>query len=172
MVESVATLVEYTQWSGEIILRECAVLSDEQLKRDLGGSQGSLLRLLRHVYDAEQGWLKMIANRHLPPFDQLGGDSIGDAPETLGGLTAAWPELWSRWSGWFHTLTEDDLKQPVAARLPDGRAVSFTVADLIAHAVNHSTLHRGQMVTMLRMLGSPCQNVDLMGYLIQRQLAE
>jgi hypothetical protein len=28
------------------------------------------------------------------------------------------------------------------------------------------------MVTMLRMLGSPCRNVDMMGYLVRRHLAE
>ncbi len=170
-VDPVGLMVGYTAWAGAIVLQRCGELTDEQMHRDLGGSQGSLLNLLRHVYDAEQGWLQMLRERTVPPFDQLGGDTIGDAPETLAGLKEAWPKVWSGWLSWFESLTPDDLAQPIVSALPGGRPVSLTLGEFTLHALNHSTLHRGQMVTMLRMLGAPCRNVDMMGYLVRRKAA-
>ena len=164
--------VGYTAWAGAVVLESCAGLREEQLNRDLGGSQGSLLNLLRHVYDAEKGWLQMLSERHVPPFDQLGGDAIGDAPATLAGLREEWPKVWAHWEAWSASLTADDLAQPIASTLPGGTPIRLTLEEFALHAVNHSSLHRGQMVTMLRMLGAPCRNVDMMGYLVRRGLED
>jgi uncharacterized damage-inducible protein DinB len=168
--ESIELLVGYMAWAGGIVLRSCDGLTDEQMRRELGGSQGSLLNLLRHVYDAEKGWLQMLRERHVPPFDQLGGDSIGDAPETLEGLVAGWPKVWAEWSSWFEGVTPNDLGQPIETALPGGRPIRLSLREFTLHTLNHSSLHRGQIVTMLRMLGAPCRNVDMMGYLVRRRL--
>jgi uncharacterized damage-inducible protein DinB len=36
----------------------------------------------------------------------------------------------------------------------------------VLHVVNHSTLHRGQIITMLRQLGLQPPNNDLMTYFV------
>jgi uncharacterized damage-inducible protein DinB len=59
----IGLMVGYTAWAGAVVLHSCAGLRDEQLQRDLGGTQGSLLNLLRHVYDSEKRWLVMLTER-------------------------------------------------------------------------------------------------------------
>ena len=160
------SLVRYTAWSGMVVLQQCSMLSSEQMTRDLGGTQGSLLTLLRHIFDAERGWLQMLQQRSIPPLAELGGASVEHAPETLDELASAWPQVWSAWMAWVAFLEPNDLRQEMRLLLPDQTEKGVPLWSLVLHALNHSSLHRGQAVTMLRMLGAPCRNVDLMGFLL------
>ncbi len=53
----------------------------------------------------------------------------------------------------------------ISYRGVDGQVFAHTLADLIRHVVNHSTYHRGQLVTMLRQLGHTPPSTDFTRYL-------
>lgn len=162
-------MLDYTKWAGERLLSECSALQQQQLEAEFGGTLGSISRLLNHMYLAERDWLMMLQARALPALETMNADNVGkegliDVP----GLARLWPEVWAAWLSWMATLTPEDLESAVFSKLPDGRPLAFTVGELALHCFNHASMHRGQVITTLRMVGRPSRNCDLMGFLIAR----
>ena len=146
---------------------------EQQLSKELGGTLGCLGRLLQHMYVAERDWLKMLQDRALPPLGNMHADGPGcDLRMTISELAEAWPRVWADWTTWLESLQPVDLDAPVTAVLSARIEVPLTVGALAMHCFNHASMHRGQAVTMLRMLGRPSRNLDLMGYLITSALAD
>ncbi|MBN9616425.1 MAG: DinB family protein [Acidobacteriales bacterium] len=166
-------MLGYTKWAGERLLSECIALQQQQLEAESGGTLGSISRLLNHMYLAERDWLTMLQARALPALETMNADNVGkdgliDVPD----LARLWPEVWAAWHSWMATLTPEDLESTVLSRLPDGRPLTFTVGELMLHCFNHASMHRGQVITTLRMVGAPSRNCDLMGFLIARNLLD
>ena len=70
------------------------------------------------------------------------------------------PSMEARWSMVAHdqdtfiaTLTETVLTTPVSFERTQGQRWRLSLAHLMQHVVNHSSYHRGQVVTLLRQLG-------------------
>jgi uncharacterized damage-inducible protein DinB len=150
-------------WATRQLLKACALLTLVQLDGDLGASHSSVLRTFRHIYDGERVWLVRLVDAgvwRLP---------MEPAPEhSFDFLVQSWPELWRGYRQWIESAPDADLTHEFRTLLPD--------ADLwgprwqiVLHAVNHSTLHRGQIITMLRKLGFQPPNTDLTSYLIDMQ---
>lgn len=54
----------------------------------------------------------------------------------------------------------------------DGRTLRSAFWEMLQHAVNHGTYHRGQVTTMLRQLGAaPARSVDLIVFHRERHAA-
>jgi uncharacterized damage-inducible protein DinB len=62
-------------------------------------------------------------------------------------------------------LDEERLDTELAFRLLSGDASSMRLVDQMQHVANHATLHRGQIVGMIRQLGIEPPSTDLLFYL-------
>ena len=62
-------------------------------------------------------------------------------------------------------LDEDRLSADLPFRLLNGDPSSMRLVDQMQHVVNHATLHRGQIVGMIRQLGIEPPSTDLLFYL-------
>jgi len=71
-------------------------------------------------------------------------------------------------SQWLESASDVDLTDEVSTLLPDA-TIHGPRWQIALHAVNHSTLHRGQIITMLRTVGIPPPNTDLTSYLTAAQ---
>jgi uncharacterized damage-inducible protein DinB len=141
------------------VLNVCASLTAEQLDRSLGASHASILRTFRHVHDGERVWLQRLVeggSKRLPS---------GPAPEhSFEFLVQSWPELWRGYRKWLESASDADLVEELSTVLPDGGDFSVPRWQIVLHAINHSTFHRGQIVSMLRALGVQPPNTDLTRY--------
>jgi uncharacterized damage-inducible protein DinB len=154
----------YSAWATRQLLDACSTLTPDQLDSDLGASHTSILRTLRHIHDGERVWLRRLVevdNVHLPP---------GPAPEhSFEFLVQSWPELWEGYRQWLESASDDDLTCELSTLLPStvfagGANLCVPCWQIVLHAVNHSTFHRGQIVTMLRNLGIQPPTTDLTFY--------
>ena len=76
------------------------------------------------------------------------------APElTLDALRQKWPEIWNGFGHWLGDLPENSLMVELMLHLPGGVEQRFSRWKILRHVLEHSTLHRGQVVGMIRMLG-------------------
>ncbi len=57
------------------------------------------------------------------------------------------------------------MERMVAYKYMDGTPGSTPLAQVVLHLVNHATLHRGQVVGMLRQLGVKPPGTDFISYL-------
>ncbi len=141
-VESARTLFEYNRWANRLLLQAAGEISAEELDRDLRGSFSSLKGTLRHVLWGERSWLGYWRERSFG--DEL---SPADFPD-LAAIQESWDALEREQGAFFRELTEEKLGAPWPV---DEDA--YVLSELIQHAFNHSTHHRGQVVLMLRQLG-------------------
>jgi uncharacterized damage-inducible protein DinB len=148
----------YSAWATSQILEACSPLTPDQLDYDFGASHNSILRTLRHIHDAERVWLRRLEteDEQLPP---------GPAPEhSFQVLVESWPTLWMGYHHWLESATDADIEEKILTILPDEGDFFVPRWQIILHAINHTSYHRGQIVSMLRELKVQPPNTDLTCY--------
>ena len=149
----------YTAWATRQLLDACLPLTLDQLDGDLGASHSSILRTFRHIHDGERVWLRRLVevdNDRLPP---------GPAPEhSFEFLVQSWPALWEGYHQWLESASDADLTCVLSTFVPGDACFRVPRWEILLHVVNHSTFHRGQIVTMLRMVGVQPPVTDLTSY--------
>jgi len=145
------TDVHHSAWADQNILEGCARLSREEREHDFRISHGSILATLGHIYDGERVWLDCLATTADGGTWRL---PQGLAPQySLDALRQNWPEIWNGFDRWLRELPEASLAIELMLQLPGGVERRFPRWKILRHVLVHSTLHRGQIVGMLRMLG-------------------
>jgi uncharacterized damage-inducible protein DinB len=151
-------LFAYNWWANHQVLTAAQPLSADDFVRDLKSSFPSIRDTLVHVLGAEWIWLRRwngeSPREHPPEWKALG------CPELL----VRWHEHETEQEAFLAPLTDARLAQPVAYRNTRGVAFEEPLHQLVRHAVNHSTYHRGQVTTMLRQLGYIAASSDLILY--------
>ena len=57
-------------------------------------------------------------------------------------------------------LTDEAVRAPISFESRQGQQCEFSLAHMMQHVVNHSSYHRGQVVTLLRQLGQAPPGTD------------
>jgi uncharacterized damage-inducible protein DinB len=156
-------LFDYTEWANELAMEAAAKLPNDQLRRDFGISHKSIFGTLLHMAGAEWIWLERWNGRSpakAEAWSQWTTESCADLPT-----------LKERWNGVVHNrnryvsqLTDSSLADELAFKLLSGDPSSMRLVHQMQHVVNHSTMHRGQVVGMIRQLGIDPPSTDLIFY--------
>ncbi len=149
----------YSAWATGRVLETCSSLTEEQLGRNCGVSHSSLLQTLRHCHDGERVWLRRLVevdNDRLPR-----GSAPGHSFESL---VKSWPELWEGYRGWLEAASENDLTVELSTVLPDDAVFRVPRWQIVLHVINHTSFHRGQIITVLRGFGAQPPNTDLTAF--------
>jgi len=141
-VDSIRDFFAYNRWANQRLLEAAGELSPEELDRDLRGSFQSIKGTLRHLLWGERSWLRYWRD------DDFGPDLASTEFPDLPAIVAVWNALEEEKDVFVRELSDEKLR---AARSVDED--EYVLGELIQHALNHSTHHRGQVVMMLRQLG-------------------
>jgi uncharacterized damage-inducible protein DinB len=150
------SLFDYNRWANSRVLAASAKLSPEDFVRDLRSSHPSVRDTLVHVMGAEWLWLqrwKGTSPKSLP--------SAAGFP-TLASLKERWAEVEDEQAEFVSGVTEKSLETKIAYVNLQGEPFAYLLWQMMQHAVNHSTYHRGQVATMLRQLGAEPQATDML----------
>lgn len=156
------TDVRRSAWADQNLLEGCSALTPEELERDFRISHASILATLRHIYDGERVWLDCLRTTA-----DLGTWRLpqGPAPElSLDALRQKWPEIWDGFRTWLEGLTETRLAVELNLQLPGGAERRYPRWKILRHVLEHSTMHRGQVMGMIRMLGHQPPSTSPMDY--------
>jgi uncharacterized damage-inducible protein DinB len=154
--------LSYSAWANELLLNTSNALTADELNRDLGASHATVLRTLRHIYYAERVWLKRLRANAMPPLVEIGDQRLfcDPPPEPdLPTLHKNWPAVSEGFQQYAQARPEGDLSGELR-----GVDCSIPIWKLLQHNVNHSTLHRGQVLSMLRQLGKQPPNLDIFSF--------
>ena len=157
-------LFEYTQWANALVQDAAAQLSDEQLHGYVGISHGSIFGTLLHMAGAEWIWLERW-HGHSPAGPEAWVLWKTDTCPDLATLRERWQEVNDRRTAFLAELDITRLIGPAPFTLLSGEADTLLLIDQMQHVVNHATLHRGQVVGMIRQLGIAPPATDLLFYL-------
>lgn len=156
-MEEIRELYAYNRWANRRILGAAAALEPASFGKNMGSSFPSVRDTLVHILAAEWVWLarwKGSSPTGLPSWDLATCDDVRER----------WAEVEAEQQAFVEALTEADRRREVAYRDTSGRAWESQLDHMLRHVVNHSSYHRGQVITMLRQLGAETVGTDLIRY--------
>ena len=157
-------LFDYTEWANALTLNAAAELSDEDLRRDFKISHCSIFATLLHMAGAEWIWLERWQGRS-PAGKEAWSLWTTDSCADLQVLNQRWREAIERRAQLISELEEPVLAAELSFKLLSGDPSTLRLVNQMQHVVNHATLHRGQVVGMIRQLGIAPPSTDLLFYL-------
>lgn len=146
-LDEVRELFAYNAWANRKILEACAALPEEQYRRDLNSSHGGIHGTLAHIVWAEQLWLHRWLMRPNPAVAQ------GRDLATIGAVRVRWEEIEAERGRLLAGFSEARLEEMRTVKPSAGGEYQHTFNQMFHHTVDHSSYHRGQVVTMLRQVG-------------------
>jgi uncharacterized damage-inducible protein DinB len=156
-VNILRTHLDYTAWASNRLLEVAAKLSPEELTRDFGTADKSVVGTLAHVFAADRIWMARIEGKPPAKF-------ITDEDRDLALMNRDWPGLLGVWKQWAAGLNGESLAQSASYKDLKGNAYTTPYWQIILHVVNHGTHHRGQVSGFLRTMGHVPPPLDLMAY--------
>jgi uncharacterized damage-inducible protein DinB len=148
--EEIRLHVCYSGWASRRLLDAALALSEEEQRREFSVSHSSLIGTLEHIFFADRIWFaRMVDPRVLKSEEPL---------------PVAWPQLQKRWEDWAAAVSHQDIVRVLEYKDLKGNDHRTPVWQIVLHAVNHATLHRGQAMSLLRQLGVAPPPTDLIYY--------
>lgn len=156
---TILTHLDYSLWASSKLLDAASRLSPEEITRDLHVSHSSVLATLQHIYYADRTWLSRLEGRQIDFADPAPGP-------TLDQLKEHWPPVLHGLKA--YAAAETDLNRELTSRRLNGDTFTLARWKILLHVVNHATLHRGQVMAMLRQLGHVPPATDLFYFYLQQ----
>ncbi len=151
-------LFDYTHWANHLVLDAAETISVEEQMRDRGVSHQSIHGTLLHMLFAEWVWLgRWQGNSPSVPL------RAEDYPD-LAAIRAYWHQIEGEYADFLSKLTEESLQANITYKDIAGNEHRNPLCLLMQHVVNHATLHRGQVVAMIRQLGIKPPATDFLFY--------
>ncbi|MBI2270099.1 MAG: hypothetical protein HYU69_07030 [Bacteroidetes bacterium] len=149
--------VTYNHWANDRLSGVMLKIDPALLDKEVKSSFPSLRKTVHHIWDAELAWMSRLKEEAVnwPPSAQFKEPTINQfliASKDFIEFGA------SKENSYFSGSTSyKNIK---------GNTFSTTNHGIIMHCMNHSTFHRGQLITILRELGvSELPSTDLIAFL-------
>jgi uncharacterized damage-inducible protein DinB len=131
--------LRYSAWASHKVVEAVSAIPIADCERPVGISHGSLLGTLSHILWADWLWF----TRVVEPMEKPG--------QTREALETIWPELQAKWIAWAERASDAEINGIVEYKsILDGQMARTPAYQIVLHVVNHATLHRGQVMGMLR----------------------
>jgi uncharacterized damage-inducible protein DinB len=151
-------LAKFNIWANEMIISWLEQISDEQWELEVINSFNSIKETTLHIVSAEHAWHQRLLN--VENIAWLQSEYNGTKEETLA--------LWRTQSENLHAFVANfggELDDKLSFKRLNGDQYSMPIYQVFAHVFNHSTYHRGQLVTMLRQVGfTQVSSTDLLAF--------
>lgn len=158
MKELLCAFTAYNVWANRKLIDALAGVPPTLLDEPMGGSFATIRKTIYHIWDAQVIWLTRLqgASPASWPSASYGDDFSGydvyflQQSEDFDRFVSTRPDSYFEDMCFYRNLNGDSLKT--------------RNGDIILHCMNHSTYHRGQVITFLRQSG--IQDVPHTDYLI------
>jgi uncharacterized damage-inducible protein DinB len=153
-LQEIKTLHAYNSWANNRIFDGVAGLPEDKYLQDMKGSHGGIHTTMIHLVGAEKIWLERFQGNPQPFLDK-------NPPATLAELKKVWEKVGYDTAKWLGTMTDRNLGETFQMKTAKGDTFTHVYWQAFQHLINHSSYHRGQVVTMLRQLGVKPPSTDL-----------
>ena len=153
--EGIKALHEWTHECLDLVFDHAAKLPEPLFTKEIDGfGIASVRNLLTHILYCEEGWV--LALQALP-FTEW---KYADYP-TVASLREAKKKVFAATLRYLDGLSEAQLNTTLAPRPKGWTKPLRSPAFILHHILTHAFHHKGQVVTMFRMLGHPAPDTDL-----------
>lgn len=139
-------LCNYNTWANDRICNYIAN-SGPAADAELTSSFPSIRKTLYHLWDAQDIWYRRMHGEspNTWPSHHFQG-TLNEAIENIHNSSVDYVRF-------IENLPENEYKKAIEFKSLDGTAYFNTIEEIVMHVMNHSTYHRGQLITMLRTAG-------------------
>ena len=156
-------LYRYNDWANIKLLNTVSELKNGEFTQDLLSSYNSIRDTMVHIIGAEELWLSRWMGEQGRTL--LNPD---DFPTYLS-LSDRWNNFRNQIDSFLLELIEEDLTKVISYKNLKGISYTLELWKQMLHVTNHSTYHRGQVVTMLRQLKKQPPSLDLIYYYLSER---
>ena len=158
--EHLMRYTDYNLWANKRLTDKLNALKPGDWLIEQMSSFTTIKRTLLHIYDAETIWFKRLNGES--PAAMPGRDFRGSCEEIIVMLL----DISFQFFKFVKSSDEAFLSTVCNYKSTEGKAFASSVSDIIQHCMNHSTFHRGQLVTMMRFCGlTELPSTDYITYL-------
>jgi uncharacterized damage-inducible protein DinB len=152
-------LAGYIIWADNKAIEWLSQISEEQWNREITSSFSSIRQTAIHIASAEKIWIDFWTNAPDPVY--LSATFKGSKDDLL----TIWKETSAALKNFIEQYPEENYQQIISLKKPNGETAEMEFSQTFPHMVNHSTYHRGQLVTLLRQGGfTQLSSTDLFTY--------
>lgn len=148
MRELLLQYAQYNVWANKLIIDVLLKLEEGAADKEITSSFPSIFKTVMHTWCAESIWLQRLLLAEHPVWQE----------DVFSGTIEAASSEWQKTSVELVKVVEkqyDDKSLQHVLQFYDRQKNSYKIAVYLVmhHVFNHSTSHRGQLITMLRQLG-------------------
>ncbi len=152
--EHIKSIWLYNQWANEKLFNTIPV---EVADIEINSSFNSIRKTVYHLWDAETVWLERLMDKTLTAWPP--------SANYTGTFEESFAKIKEQENTYIQFIDESDLSHRISYKNLKGDEFSNSYFEILAHVANHSTFHRGQLVTMLRQAGvTQIPPTDLIAY--------
>lgn len=136
----------YNLWANNLLVSNIERLPQEKQRAEMVSSFPSLFKTVLHLLDAESLWWQRVKlqEKVLRPSDSFSGD--------FEALSKALQQQDKQWLDWVTACNEHGFLHEFIYFDSKKNRYKQPVHQVLMQVFNHSTYHRGQMITLLRQL--------------------
>lgn len=155
----ITDLTNYILWADAITMEWLSQITDDQWNQQITSSFSSIKQTALHIASAQRVWLDFWKHTPNPVF--LSVEFNGTKED----LIKIWKQSSRDLKKLIENYTEENYTQLITFQWPRGGTSSMQFWQTLNHMINHSTYHRGQLVTLLRQAGfTTLSSTDLATY--------
>ncbi len=158
MLQEIFALFEYDAWAIDRILETVSSVPERKYLADLTSSHGGIHGTLVHIYGSNMIWLQRWNGSS--PSASVTANEIPN----LESLKSQWKKYQADLDSYLGNLDERKLNDSFSYGDLKGNRQSEPLFQQMQHLVNHSSYHRGQIITLLRQIGSKPIGTDLITF--------
>ncbi len=153
-------MAHYNIWANAQFIRILRSLEDEKLDMEIVSSFPGIRKTVLHIWGAEDIWMQRLMQVPKVEWKAL---SFND---TIGALCDNWEETSGAYPDYINSKSDpEDFGASIPVTNIKGEKYNDQIAAILQHVFNHSSYHRGQLVTMLRQAGiTTIPSTDLIAY--------
>jgi uncharacterized damage-inducible protein DinB len=155
--ELILQYVNYNCWANQCIADVLVKTDPSLLDQEVKSSFPSLRKTVHHIWDAELAWMSRMKGEVLawPPTAQFKNPAIDQFVQTS-----------QDFADFVNSKDEAFLNTETTYKNSKGETYTTINSGIIMHCMNHSTYHRGQLITLLREVGvTVLPSTDLIAFL-------
>lgn len=158
-MQNIIKLSKYNLWANQKMCKWINEINDEQWNLELVSSFTGIKKTALHILAAESLWYERINEREAKWNAELYDNKNKE------NITQEWLNKSKELLLFCESLNENQLIKNITYTRLTGETYTQPIGEILNHVFNHSTYHRGQIVTLLRQVGfNDVDSTDLLLY--------
>jgi uncharacterized damage-inducible protein DinB len=146
--------LEYNHWANEKMCNYLSGIDEAEIVTNKKAEYQTIKKVILHIADGEQTWLARLNEKNIPHMHKL---------DSSGSFTGICSKIRNNSVDFIEFISgkDDQFLLSVTEYVNlKGNTFSQNNAEIILHCMNHSTFHRGQVMSMLRHVGYTDQSAS------------